>query len=106
MEGFNICNSSHSLLPAPTPTCPPCACRCAEFLTSSGGAVAAGVVFGVLIPLALVAASFSLTMRYVSSGARSHQVMRKAAAALHWYARARSTRLICLLKCTTTLVAQ
>lgn len=57
--------------------CPPCVhCR-AEFLTSSGGAAAAGVVFGVLIPLAFVAVSFYLTMQYVSSGARSHQVIRR-----------------------------
>lgn len=46
----------------------------AEFLTSSGGAVVAGLFFGLLIPLAFVAASFYLTLHYVSSGASAHQV--------------------------------
>ena len=46
----------------------------AEFVTSSGSAVVAGMFFGLLIPLAFVAASFYITLRYVSPGARMHQV--------------------------------
>ncbi|PRW58310.1 hypothetical protein C2E21_3288 [Chlorella sorokiniana] len=46
----------------------------AKFLTSSGGgAVVAGVFFGVLIPLAFIAASIHLTLRHVASGASTHQ---------------------------------
>lgn len=47
----------------------------AEFVTSSGSAVVAGVFFGLLIPLAFVAASLYITLRFVSSGARTHQVI-------------------------------
>lgn len=46
----------------------------AEYVTGTGGAVAAGICFGLLVPLAAVVASFLLTLRYLAPGARLHQV--------------------------------